>query len=402
MGHRYRGIGEVTKQVTNNLLVKAVKNRDEVIFYEYDINQKSNDPKEMLDLPIKLKYEEVFVGKNIYEYPPKSEKEKIRQILKMIFSNSQIKDSNKADVFLQFSYEFGVPVDTKTILVFHDLIPLIMKEHYFNSPLDMARRLKVRSAIRAIWALWSHKSLIKTSLKRAFNIVAISESTKNDLQKYFKIKKNKISVSPLGVDIKVTKTFNKDVTKAKLPEKPYLLFVGGTDFRRRIPTLVHGFEKAKKEVPKLKLVLAGRDFVTQIDGYSDWAQAIRNSASKKDILTFGYIDDKFKQKLFKNAVAFVLPTLYEGFGLPIVESYLYGCPVISYKNSSLTEVGGKYAEYINDDVDEMAHAIKKIFNESANRHAQRIKEAEAWARNFTWENTSDNIYNIITMKKVSR
>lgn len=119
-GHKYRGIGEVAKQVTNRIASQAVKDGHEIIFYEYD----DDDPKELLSLPEDLQYRFIKQGIMPENATSRSKREKIQHNLDLLYGHP-VKGSGQADVFLQFDYAFGVPKDTRTVLVKHDLIPYV-------------------------------------------------------------------------------------------------------------------------------------------------------------------------------------------------------------------------------------------------------------------------------------
>jgi glycosyltransferase involved in cell wall biosynthesis len=112
---------------------------------------------------------------------------------------------------------------------------------------------------------------------------------------------------------------------------------------------------------------------------------------KEDLLTFGYIDDQTKQQLFKNALSYVYPTKYEGFGIPVLEAFLLGCPIIVYKNSSIPEVGGDHAIYVND-WQGIKNETERLLKQPAKERAKQIAAARKFAEKFTWDKTAETIY----------
>lgn len=386
-GHKFRGIGEVAKQVTNRILPLAQNDGHTVIFYEYS---DGNDPKKLLHMPKGLNYEVIKLGKQ-----PENDKETtITQKLKRSFNDlygHPIKDSKKSDIFLQFDYAFGVPKNTKTILIKHDLIPYIFWDRFFESAWIPFKNKAVRTTVRTLFANYRYKKILRRSLANAGLIMAVSDSTKNDVKRLFNVSDRKLKVAHLGVDVKpsMTNDTNKSVI---MPAKPYLLFVGAGDERRRVEDAVHAFNNLKAAGRDIQLVLVGENFKSpeQIPNPTV-RNAVIGSSYKKDILTLGYIDDETKQRLFKDAVAYVYPTKYEGFGIPVLESMLLGCPIIVYKNSSIPEVGGDHALYVKD-WQGIKRQVEILLDQPPKTREKNIKAARKFAEQFTWDKTAEVIY----------
>ncbi len=155
-GHKYRGIGEVAKQVTNHILQYSQtmhENKPPVsfIFYEYDIDKKEDDPKRLLSLPKNISYSEIFVGTDPESTRSRTKPEKLAGSYAALYGDA-IKGSDKCDVFLQFAYEFGVPKNTKTILVIHDFIPDIFWNSYFESAWVPFKNKAIRTTLRTLYA----------------------------------------------------------------------------------------------------------------------------------------------------------------------------------------------------------------------------------------------------------
>jgi glycosyltransferase involved in cell wall biosynthesis len=390
-GHRYRGIGEVTKQVTNRVLELAAneKNPPSFIFYEYN----DDDPKELISIPNGLAYEVVKVGLMPENNTTATKSEKLRRNAIELYGEP-IKDSHRADVFLQFDYAFGVPANTKTVLIKHDLIPYIFWDTFFESAWVPFKNLAVRTTLRTLFANYRFLRILGRSLKRANVIVSVSESTKRDLAKLFKVRNDKIKVAKLGVSIKPAKTNNVSaVQRAFLPTKPYLLFVGAGDARRRVEDLVGAYNNLKADGHDIQLVLVGENFKAKHHiPTKNVRDAVLSSSYGNDILTLGYVDDATKQQLFKGAIAFVYPTKYEGFGIPILESMLLECPVITYKNSSIPEVASEYALYAHNWSEIKLHVESLLTMKPAARR-KLIGDAKAHAKQFSWDKTAEIIYN---------
>lgn len=387
-GHKYRGIGEVAKQTTNRILSLASQDNivHNFIFYEYD----NDDPKLLLSIPANIQYEVVKLG-DMPEFAKNLTRlDKMRRHMRELYGEP-IRDSRKSDVFLQFDYAFGVPRNTKTILIKHDLIPYIFWDKFFESPLVPLKNKAVRTSLRTAYTNARFKRILARSLKSAHVILAVSESTKKDVEKYFHTKPSKTKVALLGVNQQAAKT-DKTETDVTMPTKPYLLFVGAGDARRSIEDAIAAFNNLKAEGYDIQFVLVGENFKSPKTIPNIIVRnAVLTSSYKQDILTMGYIDDTIKQKLYKAAIAFVYPTQYEGFGIPVLESMLLECPIVSYKNSSIPEVGGEYAYYANN-WSEMKQRIEEILALSTKENTARKKAARQYAEQFTWDRTAEVIY----------
>jgi len=221
--------------------------------------------------------------------------------------------------------------------------------------------------------------------------MSVSKSTKNDLRKYFNVPDSKIKVAHNGVDVKVLKT-NEHQDVKNMPTKPYLLFIGAGDARRRVEDAVAAFNSLKADGRDIQLVLVGENFQSPEKIPNPvLRKAVMGSSYLDDILMLGYVDDMTKQKLYKSAIAFVYPTKYEGFGIPILEAMLLECPIITYKNSSTSEVGGDCAIYAKN-LEEMRLNIEKLIDQSPSDRKKFIMSAKKHAETFTWDKTALLIY----------
>lgn len=386
-GHKYRGIGEVAKQVTNRILKLASADKDiEFVFYEND----EDDPKELLAIPKSLKYSVVKLGVMPEHETGVSKPSKVKRALRELYGNP-IPSAKESDVFLQFDYAAGVPKNTRTVLVKHDLIPYLFWDKYFESAWVPFKNKAARTTLRTIFANHKFMRLLRRSLKNADVIMSVSENTKRDIEKHFGVNPKKSKVALLGVDMKPTKT-NDVSADAKMPTKPYLLFVGAGDARRRVEDAVHAYNNLKAAGNDIQLVLVGENFKSP-ESIPNVAvrNAVMKTSYKDDLLTFGYIDDQTKQQLFKSALAYVYPTKYEGFGIPVLESFLLGCPIIVYKNSSIPEVGGDHAIYVND-WQGIKNETERLLKQPKEERTKQIAAAREFAEKFTWDKTAETIY----------
>lgn len=388
-GHKYRGIGEVAKQVTNRILELAAKEKDvSFVFYEFD----EDDPKELLDIPKKLSFEVVKLGQNPEKNNVSTKKDKLQRTIREFYGNP-IREAGQCDVFLQYDFAAGVPTNTRTVLIKHDLIPYLFWDKYFESAWVPFKNKAMRTTLRTLFANHKFMHILRRSLKNAHVILSVSSNTKMDIEKYFGVNPKKSKVALLGVDIKPSKTndVSKDI-QDRMPTKPYLLFVGAGDARRRVDDAVDAFNNLKAAGRDIQLVLVGENFKNP-EAIPNPAvrKAVMESSYKSDIVTMGYVDDATKQQLFKGAVAYVYPTKYEGFGIPVLEAMLMSCPIIVYKNSSIPEVGGEHALYANKWTDIVKH-VKNLLDEPQKEKEARLKAAKKHAEQFTWDRTAEVVF----------
>ena len=306
----------------------------------------------------------------------------------------QIKvSSDDIDVLLQYDATMGIPSNIPTVVIFHDLIPYIFheEEKKLAKEAPLKRRLKNQLAGAAYWQQYNR---FLKRYKNASTIIAISEASKNDYMHHFpRFDNQRIVTIPHGVNesffIKKAQKLSPYL-KEKIT-KPYFLYVGGIDYRKNIMGLVRDFLEARLS-HNIQLVLVGKEFSLQeqLDDLG-WSKTIGQYPAnfKKDIIRPGFIEHDDLIALLSNARAFVFPSRYEGFGMPLLEAMAVGCPVITYGNSSLKEVVGSHGSVISDG-ESFTPVIKKILTHP-DEFLKKIPGARKKAGNFTWSRTSNSI-----------
>lgn len=226
----------------------------------------------------------------------------------------------------------------------------------------------------------------KDAIKNADAIIAISEHTKKDLIKHLDTPEELITVTPLaaGTDyIPVEDAFELTRIKCKyyLPEK-YVLFIGSLEPRKNIKTLVEAFAQLPLRLrDEFPLVIAGGKGWMN----SDIQQRITELGLNKDIHFAGFIDAADISAVYSGATVFVYPSLYEGFGLPILEAMSCGTPVISSNTSSMPEVAGDAALLVEPTrSEELSFALLKLL-ESESLQQELKQKGLLQASLFSWE-----------------
>ncbi len=235
---------------------------------------------------------------------------------------------------------------TKLILTVHDLSFELLPECY---------TWKQR--------LW-HKVLRPKKLcKRADIVFTPSENTRRDIVREWGIDENKIKVFYPGLSSAISyqlsaineSRIGEVKRKYGLPDK-YILYLGTIEPRKNILGVIEAYKKSSILDSGYMLIIAGASGWKNEEIFT----AIEKTAGVKYI---GYVDDKDKTELYKNADLFVFPSLYEGFGLPVLESLACGTPVVTSNRSSLSEVFGDYTTLVDpNNVSEISQAIKQILN----------------------------------------
>jgi len=252
----------------------------------------------------------------------------------------------------------------------------------------------------ASWRFNLARSLENKAIARAKGIIAISNCTKNDLIEVLGIDEERIFVTPLAIGEEFRpRASGADGVKVQMtsirtrlgldPERPMLLYVGGIDPRKNITFLLEMFADVLAHgdlTPRPQLVLVGR--YEKDDCYPKLLSDIQRLNLKEDVKLLGFISDEELPSVYQAASITLFPSLYEGFGLPVLESLAAGVPVIAARNSSITEVGAGAAVLLPDNKKDIwARAtieLLKSFNEQLRLSALGLKRAEM----FSWEQTA--------------
>jgi glycosyltransferase involved in cell wall biosynthesis len=229
--------------------------------------------------------------------------------------------------------------------------------------------------------------LTKIAVMFADKIITVSESSKRDILKFYPgIKEDEIMVIYHGFDADVYNKERDQEKEAQIKKKygingPYIIYIGAIQPRKNLEKLVEAFELVKKDTNDLKLVLAGEKAWLSEGVF----QKIEKSQYKNDIICPGRINFEEMGHLLRGAKAFVFPSLYEGFGIPVLEAFASRVPVVCSQNSSLPEVGGDAAIYFEDnDANDMAEKIKNVLADENLRQIHIAKGLEQ-IKKFSWE-----------------
>lgn len=246
----------------------------------------------------------------------------------------------------------------------------------------------------SLWARVYMRVSIRLSCWWARTVVAVSDNTRQDLMRLYRVPADRIVVVPEGVNLQcATDSQQLPTTNCQLPTDPYFLFIGRIEERKNIARIVAAFNlfKERTGLPH-RLVLAGRPGY----GYDDAAAAIAASTHCDAIEEKGFVSEDEKWQLLAGATAFVFPTLYEGFGLPVLEAQSVGVPVITSTVSSLPEVAGDGALLVDPaDAEAIADAMAVLATDDDRRRAI-IAQGSANIGRFGWDRCARAIAALLT------
>lgn len=233
------------------------------------------------------------------------------------------------------------------------------------------------------------RATLGPAIKKATQILTISEATAKDLASLFPAAKGKTVHMPLAADDRFKATYSKpalDATRKKFQlTKPFVFFAGTIEPRKNLVQLIRSYaELPQKLRQKYDLVLAGK----QGWDYDSVFMAIDQFDLTDQVRYLDYVSDDDLAKLYAAAEAFCFPSLYEGFGLPILEAMQSGTPVITSDLSSLPEVGDDAVLYIDPTSDQsLAKALRRLLTDAKLR--QKLKTVGLkQARTYSWKRTA--------------
>lgn len=220
------------------------------------------------------------------------------------------------------------------------------------------------------------------SVKKAKKIITISQSSKNDIIKHYKVPESKVIVVYPGIKENTMKNNKKlDLSTWGIKGK-YILFVGTLQPRKNVERLIEAFSKLKKD--NLQLVIVGKRGWL----FEDILTSPKKFGVEKSVVFLDFVSDAELPILYENAQCFVMPSLYEGFGLPVLEAMKYGCPAVVSNVSSLPEVGGDAALYFDPySIEDICDKINKTLSDTRLRKTM-IEKGKKQIAKFSWEKSA--------------
>jgi glycosyltransferase involved in cell wall biosynthesis len=296
-------------------------------------------------------------------------------ILRLLFYIPRGLRAQHIDVFHGLDH-IGVPLFTKVgryVVTIHDMIPLVRPQFVTRK-----HHLVVAAACRRV-------------RQQADVVIVPSEATKADVMRQLQISAHRIAVIPWGCDERFQprgdpERFAIVQRKYGLPAR-YLLFVGTLEPRKNLTTLLNAYARLRAELRDhgVKLVVVGRKGWL----YTEIFETMQALALHDDVLFTDFVEDEDLPELYRGALLLVFPSLYEGFGLPILEAMASGIPVIASNTSSMPEVAGDAALLIDaQNPEAIAGGIAQILADERLRNTL-TQRGLARSQCFTWESVAE-------------
>jgi glycosyltransferase involved in cell wall biosynthesis len=269
--------------------------------------------------------------------------------------------------------------------------PLLYKGKVITAILDLTT-IRFRNPTKN-WLVYSLKQqvyrwLVKRVVRKSSQLITISKYVKDDVVSFTGSPTDKITVIYPAAD----KLSERSEKIASLADKKFLLYVGRALPHKNLEKLVEAFSVLKLKHPELMLVLAGK----MDDNYRRISALVSQKRLAQSVWFTDFVSDGELRWLYENAVAYVFPSLSEGFGLPGLEAMLYGLPVISSSSTCLPEIYGDAAEYFNpEDYHAIIKAIMSV-TESSTRRRQLQQLGFIQVNKYSWRRMAEQtleIYN---------
>jgi glycosyltransferase involved in cell wall biosynthesis len=272
---------------------------------------------------------------------------------------------------------------TKAILTIHDL--------------SFERYSETFSWKRRLWHFFVNPKKLS---RKADKIVAVSDSTRNDLEKLYEIKSSKIKVIHSAAGENFTVLDRNDLKLAEIAKSynlPYkfILYLGTIEPRKNIIGIIRAFNQLRSlndaELNKYKLVIAGAVGWKSEKIFSE----IKNSPFTEDIIMTGVVAKDDMSAVYNLASIFIYPSFFEGFGFPPLEAMQCGLPVVASNNSSLPEIVGEAGILVDPDKpDEIYQAMKEVL-QNRELSAKLRQSGLERAKKFTWQETAEKFLEVI-------
>jgi glycosyltransferase involved in cell wall biosynthesis len=272
-------------------------------------------------------------------------------------------------------------VPSRLVITVHDLSDVLAPPAGASTPVQTGRLFFARRA-----------------LTRADHVFAVSQSSKRDLARAFRIPETKITVVYNAVDERfLTEPLPADadrILERHAVNSPYVLYAGNIRPQKNLPRLIEAFAVAKAELrgnpefAQLKLLVIGE----ALTRHADLRRAVVRARVREDVRFLGFVPSPVLRVFYSRALAFLFPSLYEGFGLPPLEAMAHGTPVLTSNVSSLPEVFDDAALLVNpENVFDIARGIRQILTDTVLRQTLRRRGYER-ARMYSWENAAQLVH----------
>ncbi|QZY56509.1 glycosyltransferase family 4 protein [Crassaminicella profunda] len=303
---------------------------------------------------------------------------KIKEFWKLIYE-SKWENQPQVDIFHNMTNGIGVPSkgDYKLVITIKDMIPYVMPKTVNEQHLEYV--LKYTPKV----------------IEKADKIITTSNHSKKDIERYFHLPKEKVSVIYYAPD-KIFRPLEKNKAKEIIKEKygiknKFILYVGGFSSRKNIERLIRAFHMIHNEFEEeYKLVILGDTSLT----YESLNKLVKELSIEEKVIFTGFVEKKTILYFYNGCEAFVYPSLYEGFSLPPLEAAACGVPIITSKVSSIPEIMGNCCIYINPyDVINIAQTIYDTIIDKDLR-MKLSQQSLKHSKKYSWKRTSEEIVEV--------
>jgi glycosyltransferase involved in cell wall biosynthesis len=290
-----------------------------------------------------------------------------RKALWETFGTGRLARSGRFDVWLATAHSVPFRSRIPTVTFIHDMIPLSHPEFQ-----DRAQSAYLRFAL-------------KSAARRADRVLTNSETTKSEIVRYAQVAEEKVVVLPLGPGFKIEAECGPEPAT---PFDRYLFALGTLEPRKNIAVVFEAFARLKQRgrLGELGLVVAGGRGWKE-EGIFD---RLKQLGIESRVAFLGYVPDERLTGLFRECEAFIFPSLFEGFGMPIVEAMACGTRVLTSGRGAMKEVAGNAAIVFDpESAEDVARAIEEALEEPSDARSARIALGRSRASEFTWEAAAD-------------
>ncbi|MBE0660610.1 MAG: glycosyltransferase family 4 protein [Bryobacteraceae bacterium] len=302
-----------------------------------------------------------------------------------------------AELFDQFAFPaFARGVRADLIHIPLNVVPLFLPRPYVVTVHDLSALF---FDAPENWRLELVRARMRRGLMRASRVIAVSESTRQDAEQMLGIPSSRITRIYGAADPRYTRLDPAAEAERRLTleryqiKYPFLLYTGSVKPQKNVARLVEAFALVRGELEdhpvykNLRLIIIG----DQISTSPNLRQAVLHSRVESRVRFLGFVPFETLRVFYSSAAAFVFPSLYEGFGLPPLEAMASGTPVVSSNVTSLPEVAGDAAYFVNpDNVFEIARGIKDVLLDETLREKLIIRGFQQ-CRRFNWEDTARQV-----------
>ena len=294
-----------------------------------------------------------------------------------------------------FSYEFMMNSQADLNLFLTYRIPRVT----FKAPLISAIHdiILLKSDVESKCAKEEHEAILRYTISKSYQLLTVSESAKSDIVDYFNINPDNVHIVHNGIDYH---QFGEELSperrlyisnKYNLPDK-FILYFGGYRAHKNIERLIEAYSLLSPTIRKdLKLVITNRNQKLQ--------KLAADLKISEDVIFTAFIDESDKCAIYKSAFMVYYASLYEGFGVPILEAQMSKVPVITSNTSSLPEASGGFAELVNPySVDEIYCAMMELISDSAKRN-YLVQNGYNNALQYPWKRGAEELHDVLMKLK---